>query len=129
MHEKVAATTTRARRFMEFTTLRGYLDAVVHFFPLNTMREAQHTGENTGVIKQLAVALFVPIVTGVFTALVTGYVAQAVLTERLSQLQQTTDKTLDRMSTMIERLSSRIDRVDEKTQSWIIQHERDSRGK
>lgn len=118
------------RRFRDFTTFREYLNAVVHFFPPfgGTMREAQ-IGENTGVLKQIAVALFVPIVTGVFTALVTGYVAQAVLTERFNQMQVQTEKNLDRLARTVDALATRVDRNDEYTKGWIIQHEREARGK
>lgn len=112
-------------RYMDYTSARGYLRAVIHFFPLMTKMGTNTAGENEGVLKQLAVALFVPIVTGIFTALVTGYVAQAVLTERLTQMQQQTEKNFDRLTGVVDRLSQRVDRNDDKTQAWIIQHERD----
>lgn len=127
MQSKIAG--SAAKRTKDFTTFREYLNAVVHFFPpFAVMREAQ-VGDNTGVIKQIAVALFVPIVTAVFTALVTGYVTQAVLTERINQIQVQTDKNLDRIAYSVDKLSTRVDRNDEATKLWIIQHERESRGK
>lgn len=128
MQSKIAGSAARHKRIKDFTTFRGYLNAVVHSLPLTIMQREAHVGDNTGIVKQLAVALFVPLVTGVFTALVTGYVAQAVLTERFNQMQVQTEKNLDRMSQTVERLATKVDRNDEQTKSWIIQHERDQRG-
>lgn len=99
---------------MDFSSIKDFLHAVVSGSPIiAAITSPSRRIEDGGLMRQIIVAMFIPIITAGITALVTAYVTQAVMREEIIQIKQEMALLRD------------TERQDyQRMEDWIIQYQR-----
>lgn len=102
--------------FGNFNNMSEYISSVAQFSVLGMVAKQRIGDEENGLIKKAAVALFIPVVTAVATAVVTSQVLQ----EQVRQIKEENA----RLAMEIRRVDDRLESHKDAMQRWLVEHER-----